>query len=59
LLEDYIYHPVEERILMKKVYGAGAVKDTLYYVDENYVRVVNYSGSYDFTYIKHEGQLSI
>ncbi len=57
LLEDYIYHPVEERILIKKVYEAGVVKDTVYYVDENFVRVVNSSGSYDYTYVKHEGQL--
>ncbi len=57
LLEDYVYHPTEERILVKKVYEAGAVKDTVYYVDENFVRVVNSSGTYDYTYVKHEGQL--
>ena|SRR3989338_3452000 len=44
-------------ILVKKVYEAGAVKDTVYYVDENFVRVANSSGTYDFTYVKHEGQL--
>ncbi|MDP3698194.1 MAG: RHS repeat-associated core domain-containing protein [Nanoarchaeota archaeon] len=29
----------------------------MYYVDENFVRVVNVTGTYDFTYVKHEGQL--
>ncbi len=57
LLEDYVYHPMEERILYKRVYEAAAVKDTVYYIDENFVRVANSSGSYDFTYVKHEGQL--
>jgi len=42
---------------MKNVYETGAVKETAYYVDENFVRVVNLSGSYDYTYVKHEGQL--
>ena len=42
---------------MKNVYETGAVKETAYYVDENFVRVVNSSGSYDYTYVKHEGQL--
>ncbi len=45
-------------ILMKKEYNStGSTVETVYYVDENFVRVENLSGSYDFTYVRHEGQL--
>jgi RHS repeat-associated protein len=58
LLEEYVYHPVEERVLIKKVYNNNSAwKETVYYIDDNFVRVVNSSGSYDFTYVYHEGQL--
>ncbi len=58
LLEEFTYHPIEERILTKKTYNSsGSVIETVIYVDENFVRVVNTSGTYDFTYVKHEGQL--
>ena len=56
LLESFTYHPTEERVLVKKVYSGGALSETVYYFDENFVRVVNSSGSYDFTYVIHEGQ---
>ena len=58
ILQEFTYHPVEERILTKKTYNSsGTLVETVIYVDENFVRVINNSGSYDFTYIKHEGQL--
>jgi RHS repeat-associated protein len=57
ILEEYIYHPTEERIILKRVYNSDeAVAEIVYYVDENFVRVVNASGSFDFTYVMHEGQ---
>ena len=50
LLEEFTYHPTEERILTKKTYNAsGTLIETVIYVDENFVRVVNLSGTYDFT----------
>src|SRR3989338_8952728 len=58
ILQEFTYHPVEERILTKKTYNSsGTLVETVIYVDENFVRVINTSGSYDFTYVKHEGQL--
>ena len=58
ILEEFTYHPTEERILTKKTYNSsGGLVETVIYVDENFVRVINTSGSYDFTYVKHEGQL--
>ena len=48
---------MEERILVKKVYNSsGSIKERIIYVDDNFVRVVNSSGSFDFTYVMHEGQ---
>jgi RHS repeat-associated protein len=58
LLEEFTYHPAEERVLVKKVYNStGGLKESTYYLDENFVRVVNSSGTFDFTYVYHEGQL--
>jgi RHS repeat-associated protein len=58
LLEEYAYHPLEERVLFKKVYNNdSSLKETVYYVDEDFVRVVNASGTYDFTYIYQDGVL--
>jgi len=57
LLQEYTYHPTEERVLVKKTYEDSSLIETVYYVDSNFVRVVNSSGSFDYTYVKHEGQL--
>jgi len=59
ILEEYVYHPVEERVLMKKVYNTsdGSVLETVYYFSEENVRVVNSSGTYDYRYVYHAGQL--
>ncbi len=58
LYQEYIYDPVEERVAVKKTYDVnGALKETVYYFDKDYVRVVNSSGTYDTEYIYLEGQL--
>ncbi|MBN1792139.1 LamG domain-containing protein, partial [Candidatus Woesearchaeota archaeon] len=58
LMLEYVYHPVEERVWQKKVYNeSGSLEETVYYWSKNFVTVVNSSGSYNFTYIYHEGQL--
>jgi len=59
LIEEFIYHPTEERVLVKKIYYNNTLKETIYYVSQNFVRVVNSSGSYDFTYVYHEGQFVV
>src|SRR3989338_2278848 len=56
LLEEYTYHPMEERILVKKVYAPNAsLKETVYYISPEFVRVKNDPGTFDFYYIIHEG----
>jgi len=57
LLEEYTYHPLEERILMKKIYSGGSLQETTVYISRTFVQVINSSGTYNYTYIYHEGQL--
>ena len=58
LMQEYIYHPIEERILVKKTYNStGALIETVYYSNQNFVQIKNLSGTYNFTYIYNEGQL--
>jgi|GEM_PF-2614257 len=59
LLEEYTYHPLEERVVMKKVYNTtGALVETTYYINQNYVQVVNANGAvHNYTYYYLQGQL--
>jgi len=58
LLEEYSYHPTQERILVKKVYNNDtSLKETVYYISQTFVQVVNSSGTYNTTYVYHDGQL--
>ena len=58
LLEEYYHDPLEERIAGKIIYhNNGSIKEKVYYVSQNFVRVVNDSGTYDFRYVYNEGQL--
>ena len=58
LLQEYVYDPIEERVAVKRTYNSsGSTMETVYYFSEEFVRVVNSSGTFDFTYVYHEGQL--
>jgi len=58
LLYEFKYHPVEERVLVKKTYNStGGLAETVYYWSQNFITVVNASGSYNFTYVYHNGEL--
>jgi len=57
LLEEYTYHPLEERVLMKKSYSGGSLQETTVYISKTFVQVSNSSGTFNYTYIYHEGQL--
>lgn len=58
LLEEYTFDPIEERVAIKKVFNTtGGLKETVYYFTQNNVRIVNSSGTFNFKYIYHEGQL--
>jgi hypothetical protein len=50
LMQEYTYHPTEERVLVKKTYNStGNLTETVYYIDENYVRVVGNNALHDGT----------
>src|SRR3989338_6134510 len=58
LLEEFTYDPLEERVLIKNVsLSNGTWKETVFYIFNNYIEVVNDSGAFSFTYVYHEGQL--
>jgi len=58
ILEEYGWHPTEERILVKHVYdGLGNWNETVYYISDSFVQVKNSSGTYDYKYVYQNGQL--
>jgi len=58
LLYEFKYHPLEERVLVKKTYNSsGSLVETVYYWSQNFITVVNASGSYNYTYVYHNGDL--
>jgi hypothetical protein len=59
LLEEYTYHPVEERVVMKKSYNtSGSLIEIVYYINQNYMQVVSANGSIsNYTYYYLQGQL--
>ncbi len=57
LLESFEYHPTQERVHVKTVYNDDGTNETTIYISENFVRVMNSSGIFDYTYVYHEGML--
>jgi len=58
LLQQFVHHPTEERIFAKRTFNSsGTITETVYYWTKTFVEVINTSGSYNFTYVYHEGQL--
>ncbi len=51
VLQTYVYHPTMEKMLVKKTYWSnGTLKETVTYISDEFVRVVNSSGTYNTTY---------
>ncbi|MBN1645511.1 hypothetical protein JW868_00560 [Candidatus Woesearchaeota archaeon] len=58
LLQQYTYHPTEERVLKKVTYDSEEeVDETVIYWSKDFVSVINSSGTYNYTYVYHNGQL--
>lgn len=57
ILEEYIWHPLEERILVKDVFYNGVKNYSIYYVNDNYIHIENSSGNYSEKYIYMDNQL--
>ena len=56
-LEEFTWAPVEERILIKDVFYNGQKNYTIYYVNENYIQIVNSSGTFTEKYVYQDGTL--
>ncbi len=55
ILEEYVYHPTEDRILAKKVYDFNQnLIETIVYVNDNLVRKINSTGTFDTVYVKDQ-----
>ena len=55
ILEEYVYHPTEDRILEKKAYDFDQnLVETIIYVNDNLVRKINSTGTFDTVYVKDE-----
>ncbi len=58
LIQEYTYDLTEERVAIKKTYdNTESLIESVYYVDETDLRVVNSSGTYDTTYVHQNGEL--
>ena len=58
VLVEFTHHPIEERVWFKNVSNSdGSWKETVYYISKEFVKVVNTSGTYNSTYVYHDGQL--
>lgn len=52
LLVSFSYDPLQERVAVKTEYNHdGSVKETTYYFSEDFIRVVNASGTFDSEYV--------
>src|SRR3989344_2305953 len=57
-LETFVWHPIEERILIKKVYNSSnEVNQRIVYVNENTVKIKNSSGTFYEHYVFQDGVL--
>lgn len=51
VLQTYVHHPTQEKMLVKKTYWSnGTLKETVTYISDEFVRVVNSSGTHNTTY---------
>ena len=57
IIEEYIWHPLEERILVKDVFSNGVKNYSVYYVNQNYILIENSSGNYSEKYLYIDNQL--
>ena len=55
--EEYVWHPIEERIVVKRVFYNGVYNYTVYYPTKEFVRIVNSSGTFDEKYVYQDGVL--
>lgn len=57
VLEEYKWHPIEERIVIKRIFSNGVYNYIVYYPNENFIQIVNSSGTFTEKYVYHDGVL--
>jgi len=57
VINKFVYHPVEERVLIKDIYYNGIYNSSIYYVSEEFVRIENSSGNYTEKYVYQDNIL--
>ena len=56
-MEDFTWHPTEERILIKDIFENGVFNYSVYYVSDEFIRIENSSGNYTEKYVYQDGVL--
>src|SRR3989338_6605992 len=57
-LETFVWHPIEEKILIKKIYNSSnEVAQRIVYVNENTIKIKNSSGTFYEHYVYQDGIL--
>ena len=51
VLQEYRWHPIEEKIIQKKVFSNGILNYTIYYVSKEYLVIENQTGNYTEKYV--------
>ncbi len=57
VLEEYRWHPIEETIVTKRIFSNGVYNYTVHYPSENYVVIVNSSGTFTEKHVYQDGVL--
>jgi len=57
ILEEFTWHPTEERVLIKDVFYNNKKNYSVYYVSDEFIRIENSSGNYSEKYVYQDGIL--
>jgi len=60
VLEEFVWHPTEEKILIKKIYNSSnEVAQRIVYINDNTVKIKNSSGTFYEHYILQDGVIVV
>jgi len=57
VINKFVYHPVEERVLIKDIYYNGIYNSSIYYVSDEFIRIENSSGNFTEKYVYQDDVL--
>lgn len=56
-MEEFVWHPVLEKILIKDIFKNGIKDTSIYYVSDEFIRIENSSGNFTEKYVYQDGIL--